>query len=114
MLNFSVTRNGKAFDPSLYTWDNKTKVFSTNKNNLIITGDNIENITFITGSTCVFNIVGSDCTFITESDCKFNTGSDCIFITGHTCTFKTGSDCKFNTKSKCTFKTGNDCIFDFG
>jgi len=92
-MNFSVTKKGKPLDPSLYSWDKKTKTFSTTESELVLDFNNMDNITFKTSSNCTFD---------TGSDCTFNTGSDC--------TFKTGSDCTFDTCSSCTFKTGWNCV----
>ena len=83
-MNFSVTRNGKVLDPDLYNWDEKTKVFSTKENNLVLDFSNMNYVTFKTGSYC---------TFTTGSDCTFTTGSYCTFKTSSNCTFTTGSDC---------------------
>ena len=82
--NFSVTRNGVALDPSLYSWDEKTKTFSTNEDGLVIDFRGWDRVTFRTGD-----------------DCIFTTGDDCIFTTGDYCTFKTGSRCTFDTGSEC-------------
>ena len=106
---FSVTQNGKTLETSKYTWDEKTKTFSTLENNLVLDFSGYEGATFNTGSDCTFH-TGSDCTFHTDSDCTFNTGSSCIFKTGSSCTFKTGYNCTFNTGSSCTFNTSENCF----
>jgi hypothetical protein len=92
-MEFSVTQNGKVLDKSKYSWDEKTRTFSTNENSLVIDFGNNNGITFNTGS-----------------DCTFNTGSDCTFNTGYNCTFKTGYNCTFKTGYNCTFKTGDNCV----
>jgi hypothetical protein len=33
---FSVTKNGKKLDKSLYNWDEKTKTFSTKESGLVL------------------------------------------------------------------------------
>jgi len=116
-MNFSVTKNGLHLSPDLYTWDEKTKTFSTNESHLVLDFNNMKDITFKTGSYCVFATnsdcvfeTGSDCVFETSSDCVFETGSYCILDTGSWCTFDTSSDCVFKTGSDCTFKTGPDCV----
>jgi len=129
MYSFSVTKNGKELDSSLYTWDEETKTFSTKESNLVLNFNNLNEVTFNTGLRCIFNTgsyctfntgsectfdTGSDCTFDTGLDCTFNTGSDCTFDTGLDCTFNTESDCTFNTESDCTFNTGSDCTFNTG
>jgi hypothetical protein len=118
---FSVTQNGKELDKSKYNWDERTKTFSTNENNLVLDFSDYINCTFKTGSHCTFKTgygctfkAGSHCTFKTGSDCTFNTGSGCTFNTGSDCTFNTGSDCTFNTGSDCTFKAGSHCTFNTG
>jgi hypothetical protein len=113
MTKFSVTRNGKALDPSLYTWDEKTKTFSSYENGLVLDFTDIAGVIFLTDSGCTFK-TGFDCTFDTGSDCTFDTGSSCTFKTGSACTFKTSFDCTFKTGSACTFKTSFDCTFKTG
>jgi len=112
-MNFSVTKNGKLLDPSLYTWDEKTKTFLTIECGLVLDFNNMNNITFNTGSSCTFN-TGWNCTFKTGSNCTFKTSSSCTFSTGPHCTFRTNSHCAFSTGSDCTFNTGSDCTFSTG
>ena len=81
---FSVTQFGKELVTSLYSWNEATKTFYSNEDNLVLDFNNIDNVTFKTGSNC---------TFKTRYNCTFNTGSYCTFDTGFDCTFKTGSDC---------------------
>jgi hypothetical protein len=119
MTTFSVTKNGKALDPSLYIWDEKTKTFYSNVDGLVLDFTGIAGVifntghfcTFITGSHCIF-IAGSYCTFNTEHNCTFNTDSYCTFKTSAYCTFKTGYSCTFNTGFSCTFDTGSSCAFN--
>jgi len=118
MYSFSVTKNGKELDSSLYTWDEETKTFSTKESNLVLNFNNLNEVTFNTGLRCIFNTgsyctfnTGSNCTFNTESDCTFKAGSNCTFNTESDCTFKAGSDCTFDTGSYCTFNTGSECTF---
>jgi hypothetical protein len=125
----SITKYGKPLDPSLYTWDEESKTFSTNENSLVLDFSNIDGVTFKTGSYCTFTTgyrctfkTGSNCSFKTGSLCTFNTGSYCTFTTdsfctfttGYDCTFTTDSFCTFTTDSFCTFTTGSDCTFDTG
>jgi hypothetical protein len=118
---FSVTQNGRELDKSKYTWDESTKTFSTNENNLALDFFNLNSVTFKTGDHCTFNTgynctfnTGSNCTFNTGWSCTFKTGSHCTFNTGYNCTFNTGSNCTFNTGWSCTFKTGSHCTFKTG
>jgi hypothetical protein len=113
MTKFSVTKCGIPLDPSLYTWDEKTKTFSSKEEELVLDFTDVSGVTFNTGHSCSFN-TGSDCTFQTGSHCTFNTDYDCIFKTGFDCTFKTGADCTFKTDYFCIFKTGFSCIFEVG
>ena len=85
---FSVTQNGKELDKSKYTWDESTKTFSTNENNLTLDFSNLNSVTF-------------------------NTGSNCTFNTGYNCTFKTGSYCTFNTGYNCTFEVDEKCCLHY-
>ena len=80
-LNFSITKNGKELDKTLYEWDEKTRTFSTLENGLVLD--------FGTGFNCTFD-TGFDCTFKTGSGCTFDTSYNCTFDTGFDCTFKTG------------------------
>ena len=110
---FSVTQNGTPLKTSQYNWDEKSKVFSTNEKNLVLDFNVINDVTFKTGSDCIFN-TGYNCTFNTGSDCIFNTGYNCTFNTGSYCTFNTTSSCTFNTGYYCTFNTGSYCTFNTG
>jgi hypothetical protein len=80
-----VLQFGKPLSLELFSWDENTKVFSTNEDSLVID-------------------------FFDASDCTFKTGSNCTFKTGSDCTFKTGSGCTFKTDSGCTFDTGSGCV----
>jgi len=122
-----VLQNGKPLPLDKFTWDEKTRTFSSDVYGLVIDFSGINNCrfeteydcTFKTGSHCTFN-TGSHCTFDTvhscmfktENDCTFNTGSYCTFDTESNCIFNTEYNCAFNTKSYCTFKTGWDCTFN--
>ena len=113
MTNFSVTKNGKKLDESLYVWDEETKTFRSSEPCLVLDFRCICGVTFNIGYGCTFN-TGSGCTFNTGSCCTFKTGSDCMFNTGPGCTFNTGSCCTFKTGPKCTFNTGSCCMFNTG
>jgi hypothetical protein len=104
---------GRPLSKKLYTWNENTKTFSTNEEELVLDFTGIDGVTFKAGSYCAF-ITGSDCTFKTEFDCTFKTGSDCTFKTDRYCAFNTGSNCIFKTDSWCTFKTGFNCTFNTG
>ena len=99
-MSLSVTQFGKPLPKEKYTWNKKTKVFSSKEEHLIIQCY-VKNTTFNTGSRCTFNA---------GFDCIFKTGSNCIFNTGRGCTFKTGSNCIFKTGSASTFTTGASCV----
>ncbi len=111
-MSLSVTQFGKPLPKKKYTWDKKTKVFSTKEENLLVQCY-VEDTTFNTGSSCTFN-TGFGCTFTTGHDCIFKTGHSCTFKTGSGCTFKTGRNCTFNTSTSngCIFKTGSGCTFN--
>jgi hypothetical protein len=115
MIRFSVTKNGKVLDPSLYTWDEKVRTFFSNENGLVLDFTGVDGVTFKTSYNCTFN-TGSFCAFNTSFNCTFNTGLGCAFITSHSCTFNTGSDCTFKTGLGCTFNTnfGAFCTFHTG
>jgi hypothetical protein len=105
MTKFSVTKNGEVLDPRLYTWDEKTKTFSSDVDGLVLDFTGVNRVTFNTFSSC---------TFLTGAYCTFDTGSYCAFITSYSCTFRTGNDCAFKTGSDCAFNTGYSCIFKVG
>ena len=87
-----VLQNGKPLSLDKFEWDEKTKTFSSNENDLVLDFAGIGNCTFKTGWYCTFD-TGDGCTFKTGSECTFKTGDGCTFDTGDSCTFKTGSDC---------------------
>jgi len=100
MIKFSITKNGIPLSKDLYTWNEETRTFSSNENELVLDFTDINDCTFKTGYNCTFN---------TGLNCTFNTDFDCTFKTGYNCTFNTGSDCTFNTGSNCTFNTDYNC-----
>lgn len=104
-MNFSITKFGKKLKKSLYTWDKNTKTLKTEESRLVLDFSNISDVTFETGSMCVF---------YTEHRCTFNTGSNCLFKTGYDCSFRTNSDCVFSTSFGCVFTTGHRCTFNVG
>lgn len=65
-----VLQSGKPLALSKFTWDEKTRTFSTPEDYLVL------------------DFAGID-------DCTFETGDDCTFKTGDDCTFETGWDCKW-------------------
>jgi hypothetical protein len=88
-----VSQNGKQLSLDKFTWDSKTKTFSSIEDDLVIDFTDI-----------------NACTFNTGYKCTFNTGSACTFNTGYKCIFNTESNCTFNTGYKCTFNTGKECV----
>ena len=104
-----VLQNGKPLALNKFSWDEKTKTFSSIENNLTINFDEIDYCTFKTGYGCTFD-TGYECTFDTGYGCTFYTGFGCTFDTGFGCTFKTSSNCTFKTCSECTFDTGSECV----
>ena len=108
-----VLQNGKPLSLKKFSWDEKTKTFSSQEDNLVLDFFGIIDCTFKTGSRCTFDTV-SGCNFKTGSRCTFKTGSYCTFDTGYRCTFDTGSDCTFDTGSGCNFKTSSGCTFKTG
>lgn len=51
---YSITKNGKPLDKSLYTIDEETKTFSSNENGLVLDFSEEWGWTFRTGSGCIF------------------------------------------------------------
>lgn len=96
-----VLQNGYPLSQDKFSWDEKTRTFSSLESHLVLDFSYLTSCTFDTGYSC---------TFKTGSDCTFDTGSHCTFDTGSNCTFKTSSDCTFDTSSDCTFKTGSNCV----
>jgi hypothetical protein len=107
-----ILQNDEILDLSKFSWDEKTKSFSSNENNLVLDFNSINDVTFKTGDYCTF-YTGDECTFKTGYECIFKTGNWCIFDTGYSCTFKTGYNCIFNTGNRCIFDTGGWCIFNY-
>jgi len=88
---FSVTKNGKPLDESLYMWNEETKTFASREDALVLDFSSINYCTFDTGHYCTFD-TGHYCTFDTGSNCTFKTGYNCTFDTGYNCTFDTGKN----------------------
>jgi len=102
-----VLHRGKQIELYDFSWDEKTKTFSSDLDNLVLDFSCIDDCNFITGYGCKFK-TGSYCNFKTGFNCKFKTGNDCNFRTGGGDVFNTGKDCKFETYSYCTFKTNDE------
>jgi hypothetical protein len=113
MIKFSVTKYGIPLDPSLYTWDEKVRTFSSKEEGLVLDFTGVDGVTFKTYSSCIFK-TGHSCTFKTGHSCTFNTRYSCTFKTDSHCTFKTDSHCTFDTGPSCTFKTDFYCAFNTG
>ena len=98
MDNFSITRNGKPLDESLYSIDLETKVFSSKEHHIVLDFLDCNGWKFTTGSCCTFN-TGDYCTFTTSWGCTFSTGWNCTFDTDESCTFMLYyiNTCKFKS-----------------
>lgn len=104
-----VLQDGKPLPLDKFEWDEKTKTFSSNENDLVLDFAGIGICTFDTGWYCTFK-TGWNCTFKTGGNCTFKTRDGCTFKTGDGCTFDTGNGCTFDTGDSCTFKTGSECV----
>ena len=96
-----VLQNGKPLSLDKFEWDEKTKTFSSNENDLVLDFADRDGCTFKTGWNCKFD---------TGRYCNFNTGDGCKFDTGDGCKFDTGWYCTFDTGDGCTFETGKECV----
>ena len=65
-----VLQFGKPLDLELFSWDEKTLVFSTNQTNLVIDFSGISGCTFKTGSGCTFD-TGSGCVCVRRDVFEF-------------------------------------------
>lgn len=66
-----VLYKGKPIPLEDFTWDEKTKTFSSNLDSLVLDFAEIDNCTFKTGSYCTFD---------TGSYCTFDVGERCVII----------------------------------
>ena len=82
---FTVSQNGKELDKSKYSWDEKSKTFGTDENDLVLDFSEHNGVAFKTGANCTFK-TGSNCTFNTGWNCTFNVGEKC-------CLHYTWNDC---------------------
>lgn len=120
-MSYSVTQFGRPLSKDLYSFDEKTKVFTSKEDYLVIDFGGCYNIEFninnqctlVAGSFCTINS-GDNCKFVAEGSNTFNTGDACTFYTGGYCTFKTSSNCTFTTASRCNFETSTACVFNTG
>lgn len=96
-----ILRNGKPLDLKFFTWDPKTKTFSSLVNGLVI------DFTLIDG--CTFNL--ADYCLVKMGDfCNVKSGHGCVFEAGCSCNFETRYSCTFITSYSCDFKVGNLCV----
>lgn len=87
-----VLQHGVPLELAKFSWNEKTKTFSSSEHNLVLDFANVNGCTFDTGYGCTF-VTGYNCTFDTGYNCTFGTGYNCTFDTGSHCTFVTGSHC---------------------
>jgi hypothetical protein len=113
-----VKQHKKLIDLEKFEWDENTKTFSTNENDLVLFLPEISGVNFKTGNNCEFTTAhscnfetGHNCSFKTKDYNSFSTGSGCIFVCGQDNFFKTGSNCTFNATSNNCFTTGSFCKF---
>lgn len=70
-MNYSVTKNGVPLDKSLYNWDENTKTFSSNEDNLVLDFSSIIGAVIKTGNCCTID---------TGSRCTIDTGRECVLV----------------------------------
>ena len=116
-----VLNEGEPLPLEKFTWDKKTRTFSSLQDHLVFNFSDINSCNFIVGDFCVFYTgdkcsfnTKSFCTFYTSHSCNFNTDCECTFNTWDFCTFKTDAGCTFYTDEYCTFNTGRNCTFNTG
>ena len=78
-----VLQNGKPLSLSLFSWDEKTKTFTSKEAYLVIDFSGINDVTFN---------AGYGCTIRSWSNCNFKTSASCVFDTGFSCSFDSGND----------------------
>ena len=121
-----ILKNGQPLSPQLYTWDAKTRTFSSKEADLVIDFGGIEFCTVVAGSGCDVTTdsrctvrTGRYCTVTTDSYCTVTTGENCtvttdysctVVATGYACTVTTGNNCTVTADSSCTVKTGERCV----
>jgi len=96
-----VLKNGKPLDLRLFTWDPKTKAFSSLENGLVIDFTLIDGCTFRLWNYCMLKM---------GSLCNVKSGRGCVFVAGHNCSFETSYFCTFVTAYSCDFKTKSLCV----
>jgi len=105
-------KDGTLIPLDRFSWDEKTKIFSSRENNLTVNFTGIDNCTIIVSEKCkVF--AGNNCTIISGGRCDFETGDNCTFYAEPHCVFKTRYDlCKhYIGPVKCTYNEKYGCAF---
>ena len=102
---FTVRKNNKPLDISLYNWDEETGTFSTKENDLVIDFGNADNITFK---------IGFRTTIYCGSGCYINSGSFCKCYVGHGCYLNIGSGCYINSGDFCNINSLVGCNITSG
>ncbi len=80
-----VLKDGKPLSLKLFTWDDKTKTFSSQESGLVID----------------FRLVNG---------CNFELGAFCVVKAGRHCSFRALYCCTFDVMSECSFYTGDSCV----
>ena len=102
---YSITKNGVAVDPELYTIDEVNKTFASRENGLVID---------FTGEGGWIFRINHNCTITTGDGCFINADFNCNITTGHNCFINTGSGCNIIANDGCTIDAGYTCHISTG
>lgn len=96
-IKYRIIKDWKHLDRSLYTFDEKTRTFSSKENWIIV------------DFTWRYWI-----TFDVDDYCVIRCGDNCIVRCGSSCFIDVGSFCSVSANNHCTFLAGNNCTFSTG
>jgi hypothetical protein len=103
---FTVSQNGQPLPKSKYNWDEKTKTFITEENNVVVDFGGDDRVMVTTGHSSTVT-TGSYSTVTTGDYSTVKTGHYSTVTTGDYSTVKTGSSSTVKTGDCSTVKTGH-------
>ena len=96
---FTVSQNGQPLPKSKYNWDEKTKTFSTEENNVVVDFGDVEGVMVKTGNSSTVK-TGHSSTVKTGYSSTVTTGDSSTVTTGPCSTVKTDGESSLTYSQK--------------
>jgi len=110
---YSITKNGVAADPKLYTIDEVNRTFISKEDCLVLDFAGEDDWIFRINGKCEI-ITGDYCTIDAGFRCNITTGHGAVIRVSDNSTITAGNNCFINTHGNCTITTEDGCIINTG